>query len=121
MDKELGQRDIYSIANQPLHAGGIFILPCRIDWQYYVHRPSWNRAGGQQDCVSGSFIASTTPVEHPGKHGHIKVGIVVHSHFAFAVMETMQSAHILRNCSGPGNRQREKESIKTGIIKPFPD
>src|SRR2546423_8252264 len=117
MDKELGQRNIYPITNQTLHAGSILVLPCGIDGQYYVHWPSWNRAGGQQNCVSGSFIASATPIEHPGKHGHVKVGIIVHSHLAFAVIEAMQSAHILRNCSVPGKRQRQKESVKTAIIK----
>jgi len=60
-----------------------------------------NGAGGQQNRIAERFIAAAPPVEHSSQHWHVQIGVIIHPHFAFAVVEAMKPAHVLSNGASP--------------------
>ncbi len=117
VNKEICQRGIHSVSDQPLDTCRIFTFPLRVDGQGDVCRPSWNGAGRQENRVAHGFITSTTPIEHSRQHGRIEVGIIVDPNLALPIIEPVQATNVLSNCPMPRHWQREEQRIESGIIK----
>jgi hypothetical protein len=45
VNKQVGEGNINAITNQPAHAGGVILLPLRLNRQRHFNRPSRQRAG----------------------------------------------------------------------------
>ena len=114
------QRQVKPIADEPPHAGRIPALPVRIDGKRDLGGPAGHRAGRQQDRIAHRLIAAATPIEHPGQHRHVQIGIIVDLHLALAVVQSMQRpaywAIVPRQETG---RVRNKVSSR-GSSKPSP-
>ena len=120
-NKEISQRRVHSVSDQPLDTGRIVTLPLRVGRQRNVCRPSRNRAGRNDDRVAYGLISATAPIEHSRQQRHVEVGIVIDPDLALSVIQAMQATGILGNCPTPRHWQRKKQRIQPGIIKPLSD
>ena len=60
------------------------------------------------DDVTDDAVAFQPPLVHPGQHRNVVVHIIVDLHKAFAVVQTMQTAHILLQSAFPGDRHGQE-------------
>jgi hypothetical protein len=56
---------------------------------------------------------------HLHEHRFVFINVVVDDYFALGGMQAVKPASILRERPAPGNRQSEKQRIKTGIVETF--
>ena len=119
--KKIRQRLVDAVANEPPHAGRVIVLPLWIDREQHIGGPAGHGAGRQQDRVADGLIPPAPTIEHPGQHGHVQVGVVVHAHLALAVMQPVQPADVLGNRSAPRNGQRQEQGVEPGVVEPFAD
>ena len=60
-------------------------------------------------------------VEHPRKHRHFEVGVVVDAHLALAFAQTVQPARVLRDGAAPRHGKRQKQRVQARIVEPLSD
>src|SRR5258706_4371171 len=108
MHEEICQGTVHPVTNEPTNTGSVILFPFWIDREWNFSRPARQSAAGQQDRVTKGFISTAPFVEHSGKHGNIQVRVVINTYFAFALVETVKSPHILGNRSAPRNRQGQE-------------
>jgi hypothetical protein len=111
------QRPIDAVPNDQPYAAGVIAFPDGIGWKNDVSGPPQHGAGGKEDRVADSLIPATSPVKHSCQHRYVEVGVVVDSHLALPVVETMQPAGILRDCPSPRDRKRQKQGVQTRIVE----
>ena len=73
------------------------------------------------DVVPESPVAPDPLLAHPPKHRNALVDIVMDPNLALLWMQPVQAAHVLRECSPPGERHRQKVSVEAGVVEPFAD
>src|SRR5262245_5177524 len=117
MHEQGRQRRVDAVSNEPSHATGVITLPDGIRRENDIGRPTRDGAGRQKDRVANRLVPATPPVKHSRQHRHVEIGVVVDTHLALAVVETMQSAGILRDGSSPGYGKRQKQRVQPGIVE----
>ena len=61
------------------------------------------------------------PIEHPRKHRHFEVGVVVDSHLTLAFAQTVQPARVLRDGAAPRHGKRQKQRVQARIVEALAD
>ena len=64
---------------------------------------------------------AAAPVEHPRKHRHFEVGVVVDAHLALAFAQTVQPARVLRDGAAPRHGKRQKQRVEARIVEALSD
>ena len=80
--------------------------------------PRWPEAGSRSRRLHSPHNAGQT---FATSIATFKIGVVVDVHFALAFIKAVQPAHILRDRSMPGDRERQEQRIQPGVVKPFAD
>ena len=71
--------------------------------------------------MANRFVAAATTIEHPGQHGDIEVGVVVHAHVTLAIVEPVQPTGVLVHGAAPGHGQCQQQRVQPRIVEPVSD
>lgn len=121
VDEELSEGLVDAVADEAADAGGVILFPLRIEGEWDLDGPAGEGAGGEKDGVADGFVASAAAVEHAGEHRDVEVGVVVNLDHLLAMVETMESAGVLRDGPAPGDGHGEEEGVEAGVIETFAD